>query len=406
MSSQGREKRFSDAWTDVDLARVAVQARQAFNNKQFKNCFTLTRVLLTADPDNVEAQALQSALRTAIADELNAVRTLLADARLQDDPRVLTKGAELILNRVLNADPENLEAQGLSDLLKRNVSSGATTASPWKAAVLVWPSEGGTEPTPAVAAEAPAAPLESASLAKWTRPVVISACASVLVATSLGVASFLLVTRNKVSLRPPGAATVTRPHQAPAFPPVPVAQPVVASQQYPAATGSSSPSFALIQPKPETFPKDNHPLEKAKDPIAARAMTVTQNGMLAASSRSAAEIYVDGKYMGSTPTTMELPVGVHTVEYRYQNLRQVITHVIRPGETTAATINFEVTVQVNAKPWANVFLEGAERRPLGQTPLSQLRVPVGGTLSFENPNFMRKTHRITGTDAVIQVAFP
>jgi hypothetical protein len=63
-------------------------------------------------------------------------------------------------------------------------------------------------------------------------------------------------------------------------------------------------------------------------------------------------------------------------------------------------------VQINARPWANVFLEGAERRPLGQTPLSNVRVPVGGTLVFENPNFPRKTQRITGTETVIQVAFP
>ena len=113
-----------------------------------------------------------------------------------------------------------------------------------------------------------------------------------------------------------------------------------------------------------------------------------------------------GKYLGSTPTTLDLPAGTHTLEYRHKDLRKVVTHVVRAGEITAQRITFEVTVQVNAKPWAYVFLEGTERQALGQTPLSGVIVPAGSTLIFENPNFPRKAYRVTGTETAIQVVFP
>jgi len=63
-------------------------------------------------------------------------------------------------------------------------------------------------------------------------------------------------------------------------------------------------------------------------------------------------------------------------------------------------------VQINAKPWAQVSLEGTPRRQLGQTPLSGVGVPIGAVLIFENPNFPTKTYRITDTDSAIQINFP
>jgi hypothetical protein len=66
----------------------------------------------------------------------------------------------------------------------------------------------------------------------------------------------------------------------------------------------------------------------------------------------------------------------------------------------------KVAVQINAKPWAQVFLDGPVRRSLGQTPLSGVSVPVGAVLLFENPNFPTKSHRIAAADNAIQVEFP
>ena len=109
---------------------------------------------------------------------------------------------------------------------------------------------------------------------------------------------------------------------------------------------------------------------------------------------------------GQTETTLELPAGTYALEYRHEDLRQIVTHVVKPKETTAAMVTFDVTVQINARPWAQVYIDGAQRRPLGQTPLSDVKVPIGSALVFENPNFPAKTYRITGKETAVQIAFP
>ena len=141
-------------------------------------------------------------------------------------------------------------------------------------------------------------------------------------------------------------------------------------------------------------------------PAATVKNVVNSTGTLAVSSRTAAEIYEGDQYLGSTPTSVKLSPGTHTLEYRHQDQRKVVTHVVTADETTTAMISFEVTVRINARPWANVFIQGAERRSLGQTPLSPVQVPIGGTLVFENPNFPQKLYRVTGKETAIQVVFP
>ena len=131
-----------------------------------------------------------------------------------------------------------------------------------------------------------------------------------------------------------------------------------------------------------------------------------ETGTLAVSSPISVEIYMGDKYLGSTPTSLELPAGNQTLEYRHQNLRKQVTHAVKAHETTPAMITFDVNMQINARPWAQIFLEGTPRRALGQTPLSDVQVPIGGTLIFKNPNFPEKTYRVTGTDTAIQIAFP
>jgi len=83
-----------------------------------------------------------------------------------------------------------------------------------------------------------------------------------------------------------------------------------------------------------------------------------------------------------------------------------MTHAINANETTRATIVFDVSVQINAKPWAEVFLDGAEKQDLGQTPLSGVRIPIGSVLVFENPGFPKKRYRVTGNETGIHIVFP
>ena len=115
---------------------------------------------------------------------------------------------------------------------------------------------------------------------------------------------------------------------------------------------------------------------------------------------------MDETYLGSAPVSLQISAGTHTLEYRHGSLRKRLTHVINSNETTKAMITFEATVQINAKPWADVFLDGVVRKPLGQTPVSGVQVPIGGVLVFENPAFPTKTYRVTGNETGIQIVFP
>jgi hypothetical protein len=162
-----------------------------------------------------------------------------------------------------------------------------------------------------------------------------------------------------------------------------------------AGANAAAPLAAKVSPLPRPAPK----------PIETPSATAA-NGILAVSSPTSVDIYLADAFIGSSPVSLELPAGSHTLEYRHENLRKRMTHVISSNQTTRAMITFEVTVQVNAKPWAEVFLDGVERKALGQTPLSGVRVPIGGVLVFEHPEFQGKKYRVTGRETGIQIVFP
>jgi hypothetical protein len=156
-------------------------------------------------------------------------------------------------------------------------------------------------------------------------------------------------------------------------------------------------------------PARNVPVTKtgnAKTDASARTAPPAETGTLAVSSVLPMDIYSGDKYLGSTPTTLTLPPGTHDFEFRYGNLRKTGTYTTRSGYNTTATVMFDVTVQVNARPWAEVFVDGNPAKALGQTPLGSVSVPVGGTLVFRNPNFPEKKYRVAATDTTIQVVFP
>jgi hypothetical protein len=128
--------------------------------------------------------------------------------------------------------------------------------------------------------------------------------------------------------------------------------------------------------------------------------------MLAVSSATPVDIYKDDTYLGSAPASLELPAGSQTIEYRHGDLRKHITYVINSNETTKTTITFDASLQINSRPWAEVSVDGIEKKALGQTPLSDVRVPIGSLLIFENPEFPPKKYRVTGNETGIQNVFP
>ncbi len=134
--------------------------------------------------------------------------------------------------------------------------------------------------------------------------------------------------------------------------------------------------------------------------------TVEAKGSLALSAAVPVAVYLAGKELGTTPVTIELPPGLQTLEYRYQNLSKTASYMIKSNETIERTIVFEVNLRIKARPWAQVSIEGPQGKMLGQTPLSDITVAAGSVLVFQNPNFPKKKHRVTGTDSTIQLSFP
>jgi hypothetical protein len=182
---------------------------------------------------------------------------------------------------------------------------------------------------------------------------------------------------------------------------------------------SAAPPAAPAEPEPKPEQPVVAPARPRQASIASRAPATTpatepddlkpvaaSSGTLAVSSATSVDIYKDDAYLGSAPISLELPAGPQTLEYRHGSLRTYMKHSINANETTRATIVFDVTVQINAKPWAEVFLDGAEKQDLGQTPLSGVRVPIGSVLVFENPGFAKKRYRVTGNETGIHIVFP
>jgi cytoskeletal protein RodZ len=422
----------------------------------------LTKALALADPGNQEAQALQNAIRADVRRDLDDARALLDQSATgtKEDSKKYRKAAEIILLKTLYLDSENQEAKVL--LQSARALSGSADKP-----VYTPPERSYTPPAPQVF-EAPrvtttkpefqepasspiytsrtidpprfeeppvAAPLvEERSTYhepvkqedkwdpphQWEKPHAAEddevpftvappifekreekkgrgklpiALAAVLV-LGVGLAYRVYSGSSRRNAQPAPAAAKT---EAPAR----VDNTVSAPPQNPATTPppaqtNAAPPAPVVVPTPAPAPP-------APEPPAPAAPAM---GKLAVSSPTSAEIFLDNKFIGSTPTTLELPPGRQRLEYRHGDLKTVVTHDIKANSTVTASVTFQITVQINARPWAQVSVEGPPRRSLGQTPLSGVIVPIGAVLTFENPGFESKTYRVTDKDTAIQVNFP
>src|SRR5262249_32940509 len=100
------------------------------------------------------------------------------------------------------------------------------------------------------------------------------------------------------------------------------AKPPVANQTPVASTPAAAPST--------TTPAGNP---------AGGANAASETGRLAVSSAIPAEIYLGNKNLGSTPTTVQLPVGRQTLEFRHGDLRTVVNYTIKANETISAAVS-------------------------------------------------------------------
>jgi hypothetical protein len=322
--------------------------------------------------------------------DLIDARALLADSRRIENGEKYRKAAKIILLKILNLDPAHAEARAL---LEEATVSGPK-ASPSPAPVIETP----VAPKPQLpprdelkfTAAYSAKPVETTPAEPSRAVGKLPLALTVMVALAGG---WLLVRPNAATKVVQADTATTTP--APAAP---------SANGESSVTPVSEPEALVLQPA-AVVPVKTSPSDAIVNPTP-RATVPQEPGSLAVNSPIAADIYMGEKLVGSTPTTLNLPAGPVTLEYRHGNLRTTMTHDIKSKETTTALVSFDTTVQINARPWAQVFVEGTQRRALGQTPLGSVHVPIGSVLTFENPNFGTKSYRITEKDSSIQVVFP
>ncbi len=100
------------------------------------------------------------------------------------------------------------------------------------------------------------------------------------------------------------------------------------------------------------------------------------------------QVAADGKSIGTTEQNrLMLPPGKHQLTVTNRDLGYTATQEveIEPGEVKTVNIEPRGTVNLNAIPWAEVWLDGQK---LGDTPLAGTAVPLGlREFVFKNPQF-------------------
>jgi hypothetical protein len=367
-----------------NLSGLTELARKAFEQKRSKDCLDLTRAMLLLDPGNADALAMRLSIQSEMHRDLDSARAFIRQAQsAQND--------------------ESLEPQLPLVSKVETVAAVDSEGHLWV--------EHGNGRTRTVLASTVAALLDILHSKRWRGIRWVLVAATIIVVGVVLVPFLRFKTSGppvESSLLALGSSDVPRATASEEVHPEIVETPVEKAPAPPSLPSSvpSTVPVSVAAKTPAAFPAPN--------PVAiSRAATVLPDvpsnagtGVLAISSAGAVDIFEGDAYLGSVPVSLELSAGEHTLEFRHGTLRKRVNYVINRNETSKATVVFDFTVQVNSKPWSEVFLEGVERKDLGQTPLSGVRVPIGGVLIFENPQFQAKRYRITGNETGIQVVFP
>ncbi|HVL68182.1 MAG TPA: PEGA domain-containing protein [Vicinamibacterales bacterium] len=151
---------------------------------------------------------------------------------------------------------------------------------------------------------------------------------------------------------------------------------------------------ALLPPAPEPPPAaPAQPPPPAGAPLA---------GWITARAPFAVEIRQHDRLIGTTEADrVMLAAGTHDLEFVNQSLGYRATRSVQVTAGRVTTITLDLpkgTVNLNATPWAEVWINGAR---VGETPIGNLALPIGPhEIVFRHPQFGEKRHAISVTTGV------
>ena len=113
----------------------------------------------------------------------------------------------------------------------------------------------------------------------------------------------------------------------------------------------------------------------------------TPSGWLSATASAPLRIFESGRLVGSTESDrIMLPAGEHTFEFSNDALGFSATRTVNigAGQTSAVALPMpQVTVSLNAAPWAQVWVDG---QALGATPIGDFKTTIGShEVIFRHP---------------------
>jgi hypothetical protein len=187
----------------------------------------------------------------------------------------------------------------------------------------------------------------------------------------------------RARLRPP---VVPEPVAAASLPPA-ATIPLASCESMPAPSNAATPAAAPAPTTGVSKPAAAR-THAAVPPVAPPVDKSMLAGSVAVSAAVPMQVLLRGRVVATTEAeSFMLPVGTQELEFVNQSVgyRARRTVTIQAGKTT--TLRLEPPsgiVNINAVPWAEVFLDGQR---LGETPLGNLHMPIGSReLVFRHPD--------------------
>ena len=166
------------------------------------------------------------------------------------------------------------------------------------------------------------------------------------------------------------------------------------------------PVTPALPPPPAPAPVSTPPPAARPEPAPAEAPLGGRIGGVRVTSSVELQVFQDGALLGTTAGPIALAEGSHTLDFVNEQLgyRTRQTVAVKAGQLAAVSLKLpQGRVNINATPWANVWING---NAAGETPIANLSLPIGNhEIVFRHPQLGEQ--RMTATvkaDGVARVS--